>query len=256
MKTYNNAMKMCDVGLCGPAPHGSLLGLITGVGVLATFVIAGMGMSGHITPSIMGWSLTGISAGLTMTAILGAVNERKEKKKEALGKIIVPLALVILSTLTSYGMLSNTTLGWCIFGPMIGGATITALLLTLVACRKKPVPHTRVLQAYPPPKTPRVKRQLDGFVFYKIKQLVPQGKFGLAKAHGPYLTDNWSISQESHPDKQQWTLSELAADFGISEDVCEQAITFFGQQNAPRPFTMASIQPVLDQINNWQRQPD
>ena len=78
-------------------------------------------MAGHISPSIMGWSLTGISGGLTIISILGALNEVKEKKKEAIGKVIMSLVLVILSALAGCGIISNTALGWCIFGPMIGG---------------------------------------------------------------------------------------------------------------------------------------
>lgn len=137
MNSYSNTMKIFDFGLCGRAPHGSLLGLMTGVGVLALFIVAGIGMAGHINPSVMGWSLTGISGGLTTIAILGVLNEVKEKKKAALVKVIMSLVLVTLSVLAGCGILSSGTLGWCIFSPMIVGCALLPFLLMVSACWRK-----------------------------------------------------------------------------------------------------------------------
>lgn len=138
-QTFNELYE--PVTMCGPAPFGPSLNFAASITFLAILVLAGMGMAGNISPTVMGWSLTGVSGALTAMAIAGVVNSVKgnRDKGNAAMSAAVAVVIAILSTLTACGIISATTLGWCIYGPLIGlvGLAIPMVVFAILMGKKE-----------------------------------------------------------------------------------------------------------------------
>ena len=134
--------------ICGPMPYGSPLSMISGLCFVTIAAIAAIGLIGKMSPLVMGWSLTGASGVLATVAILGVMNELKNKNNDEdrlrldlrkdfvypLAKILTPIILGILAVLTATGMLSSTALGWCVYCPVILALTLPLVIVPVIYC--------------------------------------------------------------------------------------------------------------------------